>query len=86
MVDFARIKALPFYVRVIIGVVGMGLVGIGMAGWLLPVIPGFPLIVIGFPLMMCPHPRGIDWAMGLMRRVVAGCRRVRGTRAGHEDR
>jgi len=38
-------------------VVGIILVILGAILWLLPVIPGFPLIIIGLPLLFCFHPR-----------------------------
>jgi uncharacterized protein YqgC (DUF456 family) len=43
---------------------GMGLLIVGVAGLVLPVIPGIPLIAAGVALLGADHPvvrKGIDW-------------------------
>ena len=47
----------PLWQRLVYPIVGLFLIALGIIGWLVPIIPGFPLIIIGFPLLFCFHPR-----------------------------
>jgi uncharacterized membrane protein YbaN (DUF454 family) len=52
-----RLRCRPLWQRVIYPAVGVVLVIFGIIFWLVPVVPGFPLIIIGLPLLFCFHPR-----------------------------
>ena len=47
----------PLWQRFTYPIVGGILVILGTIGWLLPIVPGFFLVIIGFPLLFCFHPR-----------------------------
>lgn len=42
--------------KIIITIFGTVLVIVGLVGWLMPVIPGFPLVIIGLPMMLALTP------------------------------
>jgi hypothetical protein len=42
--------------KILITILGTFLVIVGTIGWLIPVIPGFPLIIIGLPMMLILTP------------------------------
>jgi uncharacterized membrane protein YbaN (DUF454 family) len=52
-----RLRFRPLWQRFAYPFVGIILIILGIIGWLLPVVPGFPLIIIGLPLLFCFHPR-----------------------------
>lgn len=41
----------PLWKRIIYPIVGAVLIILGIAGWLVPIVPGFPLIIVGLPLL-----------------------------------
>jgi uncharacterized protein YqgC (DUF456 family) len=47
-----------FIKKIFITIAGTILVIVGLIGWLLPVVPGFFLIVIGLPMMLVLTPWG----------------------------
>ena len=47
-----------FIKKIFLTIAGTILVIIGLIGWLLPIIPGFFLIVIGLPMMLVFTPWG----------------------------
>jgi hypothetical protein len=49
-------KKQSWYKIVFISISGLVLVVIGVVGWILPIIPGVPLIVIGIPMILTVHP------------------------------
>ena len=42
--------------KIMLTLLGSLFVLIGLIGWLMPVIPGFPLIIIGLPMMLALTP------------------------------
>jgi len=63
------IRHRPLWQRIIYPVLGLILVILGIAGWLIPIVPGVPLIIIGIPLFFCFHPR-FEWRMrGYLRKI-----------------
>ncbi len=52
-----QLKYRPLWQRLVYPIVGLFLIALGLIGWIIPIIPGFPLIIIGFPLLFCFHPR-----------------------------
>lgn len=47
----------PLWQRIAYPFAGIILIILGIIGWLLPIVPGFPLILIGVPLVACFHPK-----------------------------
>ena len=45
--------ARPAWQRIVLPFVGLACVVVGIIGWLLPVIPGAPLAVLGIPFLCC---------------------------------
>ncbi|MBN2145162.1 MAG: hypothetical protein JW774_11110 [Candidatus Aureabacteria bacterium] len=41
----------PLWKKILYPLIGIGLILMGIVGWIIPVIPGFPLIIIGVPLL-----------------------------------
>ena len=41
----------PMWQRLVLPILGLLLIAIGIVGWIIPIIPGFPLIIIGIPLL-----------------------------------
>jgi hypothetical protein len=52
-----RLRFRPLWQRFAYPLIGIILIFLGIIGWLVPVVPGFPLIIIGLPLLFCFHPR-----------------------------
>lgn len=44
--------------KTLIALLGVPVMLLGLAGWALPVIPGFPLFLLGLAMMIGWHPRG----------------------------
>ena len=63
------LRCRPLWQRIIYPVIGAILIVLGIIGWLVPIIPGFPLIIIGLPLFVCINPRFELWARRLMRKM-----------------
>jgi len=40
-------KSRPLWQRIVLPFIGLILIIIGLLGWLMPIVPGFPLIIIG---------------------------------------
>ena len=60
-------------------IAGTGLILAGIAGTLLPVIPGVPLMLLGLTFGFTWHPRGLRaWRRGKTF-LLRGLRRLRGT-------
>jgi uncharacterized membrane protein YbaN (DUF454 family) len=59
----------PLWQRLIYPLIGIVLIILGIIGWLMPVIPGFPLIIIGIPWLACFHPRLELWVRRQMHRI-----------------
>jgi len=59
----------PLWQRVIYPIIGGILIIAGLICWVMPVIPGFPLIIIGIPLVACFHPRIELWVRRQMHRI-----------------
>jgi hypothetical protein len=59
----------PLWQRVIYPFIGVILIILGIIGWITPVIPGFPLIIIGVPWLACFHPRLELWVRRQMHRI-----------------
>ena len=59
----------PLWKRIIYPLVGMILIILGIIGWLVPIIPGVPLIIIGLPLFVCISPRLELWVRRQMRDI-----------------
>ncbi|OHB55665.1 MAG: hypothetical protein A2Y07_08955 [Planctomycetes bacterium GWF2_50_10] len=57
----ACLKIRPLWQRLFYPLIGSTLIFIGMALGLVPLIPGFPLVIIGLPLVACVHPRLELW-------------------------
>ena len=53
----------PLWQRIVLPFVGLVCVVVGIIGWLMPVIPGAPLAVLGIPFLFC-----------FSRRAEQGCR------------
>jgi uncharacterized membrane protein YbaN (DUF454 family) len=51
----------PLWQRLVYPLVGVVLVVVGVILWIMPVVPGFPLIIIGVLLCACLHPRLELW-------------------------
>ncbi len=41
----------PLYIRIPLAILGVILIGVGLVGWLMPVVPGFVLMPIGVVLL-----------------------------------
>jgi uncharacterized membrane protein YbaN (DUF454 family) len=47
----------PWWQKVFYPIIGAILIAAGIIGWILPIVPGVPLIVIGIPLLVCFNAR-----------------------------
>lgn len=59
----------PLWQRVIYPIIGGIFIIVGIILWIMPVIPGFPLIIIGIPFVACFHPRLELWVRRQMHRI-----------------
>ncbi|MDO8303257.1 MAG: hypothetical protein Q7T18_08445 [Sedimentisphaerales bacterium] len=59
----------PLWQRLVYPLIGVILIILGIIGWLMPVVPGFPLIIIGIPWLACFHPRFELWVRRQMHRI-----------------
>jgi hypothetical protein len=59
----------PLWQRAVYPIIGIILIITGIIGWLTPVIPGFPLIIIGIPWLACFHPRFELWVRRQMHNI-----------------
>jgi amino acid permease len=55
--DREPLKYRPLWQRLVYPIVGFILIFLGVILWLLPIVPGFFLIIIGLPMLFCFHPR-----------------------------
>lgn len=55
--DHIAARPRPLWQALILPLAGLSLVVLGIVGWILPFLPGVPLIVIALPLLVCFHPR-----------------------------
>jgi uncharacterized membrane protein YbaN (DUF454 family) len=62
-----RLRFRPLWQRFAYPIVGLILISLGLLLWMLPIVPGFPLIIIGLPLLFCFHPR-VELRMRLLLR------------------
>jgi len=62
----------PLWQRVVLPFAGLILLALGLIGWLLPVIPGLPLAIVGAPFVLCFDRRAEQWGRDRMRRARAG--------------
>ena len=62
----------PLWQRIIYPLVGLVFIIIGIIGWLMPIVPGFPLIIIGLPWLACFNARFELWIRRHMRRIGQG--------------
>jgi uncharacterized membrane protein YbaN (DUF454 family) len=69
-------KQRPYWQRVLLPFIGVLLCLAGIAGTILPVIPGIPFLIIGFPLVFCFHHEWEEWAMSHSRRLAAWAKQV----------
>lgn len=75
----------PWWQRLLYPLVGIILIILGIIGWLTPVIPGVPLIIIGIPWLACFHPRLELWVRRQMHRIGHAIKeKIRSTK--HETR
>ena len=49
------LRCRPLWQRLIYPIVGIMFIILGIITWLIPIVPGFPLIIIGLPLLFCFH-------------------------------
>jgi uncharacterized membrane protein YbaN (DUF454 family) len=56
------VRPRPLWQRLLYPFIGFILVILGVILWLMPVVPGFPLFIIGVPLLFCFHPRIELWS------------------------
>lgn len=54
--------------RILLFVIGGALVVYGVVGVILPVLPGFPFLVVGMPLLAASNERSRGWVNALDRR------------------
>lgn len=65
----------PIWQRCLLPFVGLILLVIGIIGWLLPVVPGLPLAIVGAPFLLCFHRRAEQWGRDRLRSSRDGWRR-----------
>ena len=63
------LKPRPLWQRVLYPIIGGILIILGIVGWIVPVIPGFPLIIIGIPLVACFNSRLELWMRRKMHNI-----------------
>jgi uncharacterized membrane protein YbaN (DUF454 family) len=57
----------PLWQRCLLPFVGLILFALGIIGWLLPVVPGLPLAILGAPFLLCFHRGAEQWGRDRMR-------------------
>ena len=57
----------PLWQRMVLPFVGLVFFAVGIIGWLLPVIPGLPLAILGAPFLFCFNRRCEQWSRDRMR-------------------
>ncbi len=74
----------PMWQRIIYPFLGLLAVIVGIIGWLLPVIPGAPLAIVGLPWLFCFNRRSEQWARDHLRHaLIWGRERFRRLRHRH---
>lgn len=63
------VRPRPLWQRLFYPIIGFILIIIGISLWIMPVIPGFPLIIIGLPLLFCFHSRLERWMRNEMHTI-----------------
>jgi uncharacterized membrane protein YbaN (DUF454 family) len=63
------LRTRPFWQRIVYPIVGIICIVLGIVGWIIPVVPGFPLLIIGIPLAACIHPRLELWMRRKMHNI-----------------
>jgi hypothetical protein len=66
----------PFYVRFVLALLGIVLIVLGIAFWLMPVIPGFFLTPIGVVLVAASSRTVANWVNACDRRLPMRFRRI----------
>jgi SAM-dependent methyltransferase len=64
-----RLRPRPLWQRLLYPFIGAILIILGIILWITPVVPGFPLIIIGVPLLFCFHSRLELWFRRKMHAV-----------------
>ncbi len=64
-----RMKGRPLWQRIILPVVGTIFFIIGIIVWLIPVLPGFPFLIIGLPMIFCFNRRYELGMRKLLRKI-----------------
>jgi uncharacterized membrane protein YbaN (DUF454 family) len=52
-----RLRGRPLWQRIMLPIVGAVFFIIGIIGWLFPIVPGFPFLIIGLPMLFCFNRR-----------------------------
>jgi uncharacterized membrane protein YbaN (DUF454 family) len=65
----------PLWQRVVYPSIGLILILIGLIGSILPVLPGFPFVLVGIPLFACFHPKFELWVRRKMHAVYESIKR-----------
>jgi uncharacterized membrane protein YbaN (DUF454 family) len=68
-------KPRPMWQRIVMPAAGVILCLIGIAGCIMPIIPGVPFLIFGFPLLFCFNHEWERWARDHIRRMIAACKR-----------
>lgn len=68
--------------RIVIAIAGGILIILGLVGWIVPIIPGFPLIIVGVPMVIAVHPALDRAARRWARRLYEKLRHARVFRSG----
>ncbi|MFN7941945.1 MAG: hypothetical protein U0X73_10105 [Thermoanaerobaculia bacterium] len=63
-----RLRPLPLWLRIAVGVVGWLCILLGIAGLFLPILQGFLFLILGFALISLTSQRVHLWLRGLMHR------------------
>ena len=66
------LKFSPFYyLRFAYAIAGVFVAFVGVIGWILPFVPGLPLVIIGLSMMATIHPAAHRWCQGLKNKSVS---------------
>ena len=52
-------------------IAGVFVAFVGVIGWILPFVPGLPLVIIGLSMMATIHPAAHRWCQGLKKKSVS---------------
>ena len=76
----------PVWQRILLPLVGIVAVVVGIIGWLMPIIPGAPLAIVGLPWLFCVNRRSEEWMRRQLRTFGAWLRARRERREQREQR